>query len=194
MDDQSRLRLEYEAASELLRGLTETRFKLLALVPTLAGAVVAFATAHRTGVALFAIGLLGLAATFGVLVYELRNGEIKGEVACRVRELEQALLPGGQLVARSRARFLGTIPVSHSLGIGLVYGAAIGGWCYLAAWGALRSLWPHWHVQSVGLAIGAAAGLAAAMEIVRIELTLERAGDAGPPGDHAVTASEVMGA
>lgn len=188
MDDQSRLRLEYEAASGLLRSLTETRFKLLALVPTLAGAVVAFATAHRTGVALFAIGVLGLAATFGVLVYELRNGEINGEVSCRVRELEQELLPGGQLVARSRARFLGTIPVSHSLGVGLVYGAAIGGWCYLAAWGALRSLWPHWHVQSVGLAIGAAAGIAAAIEIIRLELALEHAGEAASAADQAVTA------
>ena len=45
---------------------------------SLAGAVIAFATARRTGLELLAIGLLGLAATLGVLLYELRNGEIKG--------------------------------------------------------------------------------------------------------------------
>ena len=56
MDEDGSLRLEYEAASELLRSLTETRFKLLALVPTLAGAVVGFASTQKTGVALLAIG------------------------------------------------------------------------------------------------------------------------------------------
>lgn len=132
---------------------------------------------------------MGLAATFGVLLYELRNEEIKGEVACRVQTLEDALLPGARLVAGSRARFLGAIPVSHSLGVGLVYGAAIGGWCYLATWGALHAVWPHWHTQGPGLAVGTAAGLAAATEIVRIERTLERAADAGARDDHAIAAS-----
>jgi len=187
MDEQGRARLEYDAASQLLRGLTETRFKLLALVPSLAGAVIAFATARRTGLELLAIGLLGLAATLGVLLYELRNGEIKGEIARRVQRLEDALLPSGPLVVNGRARFLGAIPVSHSLGIGLVYGAASGGWCYLVAWGALHAILPHRHVQGVGLAIGAVAGLIAAAEIVRIELALERDADFTGPDQPLVT-------
>ena len=97
-----RQRGQYDAASQLLRGLTETRFKLLALVPSLAGAVIAFATARRTGLELLAIGLLGLAATLGVLLYELRNGEIKGEIARRVQRLEHALLPSGPLVVNDQ--------------------------------------------------------------------------------------------
>ena len=63
MDEDTRLRLEYDNGSELLRGLTETRFRLLALVPTLAGAVVALVNGHESAVELLAIGLLGLCAT-----------------------------------------------------------------------------------------------------------------------------------
>ena len=45
-------------------------------MPALTGAVVALVSAGRTGVELLAIGGLGLAATSGVLAYELRNGEL----------------------------------------------------------------------------------------------------------------------
>jgi hypothetical protein len=169
MDEDGSLRLEYDAASQLLRGLTETRFRLLALVPTLAGAVVGFASAQKTGVALLAIGLLGLAATSGVLAYELRNGEIGSRVALRAQELEDALFPGKRLVPRAGARVLGVVPASQSLGVALVYGAAISGWCYLVAWGALRSFGVHRHAQSVGLLLGAIAGVVAAFEILRTE-------------------------
>jgi hypothetical protein len=172
-DDGASLRLEYDAASQLLRGLTDTRFKLLALVPTVAGAVVGFATTQKTGVALLAIGLLGLAATGGVLVYELRNGEINARVVRRVEELEDTLFAGRRLVPRGGARILGVLPASHALGVALVYAAAAAGWCYLVAWGALRSFGVHNHAQSSGLAIGAVAGVVAAIEILRIERSLE---------------------
>ena len=98
MDEGTRLRLEYDNGSELLRGLTETRFRLLALVPTLSGAVVALLSGNRTDVELLAIGLLGLCASVGILLYELRNGEIHGSVARRVAELERTLLAHGPLV------------------------------------------------------------------------------------------------
>jgi hypothetical protein len=189
MDDDSSLRLEYEAATELLRGLTETRFKLLALVPTLAGAVVGFASTQRTGVALLAIGLLGLAATLGVLVYEVRNGEIKGGVSRRVRELEDLLFAGRRLVRDADARLFGWLPASHSLGVALVYGAAISGWCYLVSWGALRSVGVHHHAQSAGLLLGALAGVLAAVEIVRIELGVEQMSEGDARAKEQVAAS-----
>ena len=61
-DRDELLRLEYEYASRLLGTLTEYRFKLLALVPTLSGAVVALLSAGRSGVELLAIGCLGAVA------------------------------------------------------------------------------------------------------------------------------------
>jgi len=169
MDEDTRLRLEYENGSELLRGLTETRFRLLALVPTLAGAVVALINAHESAVELLAIGLLGLSASIGVLIYELRNGEIQSAVAQRVAEVERVLLPHGPLVVVPRNRLLGLVPVSRTGALALVYGAALGGWGYLVAWGALRAAGATGAARPAGLAIGVVFGLVVAFEIVRLE-------------------------
>src|SRR5207342_428371 len=122
MDEDTRLRLEYDSGSELLRGLTETRFRLLAFVPTVAGAVVALINGHETAVELLAIGLLGLCASIGVLLYELRNGEIQNAVGVRVAEAERRLLPNGPLVVGPRMRLLGFVPISRTAAVALVYG------------------------------------------------------------------------
>jgi hypothetical protein len=169
MDEGTRLRLEYDSGSALLRGLTETRFRLLALVPTLSGAVVALLSGSRSDVELLAIGLLGLCASFGVLLYELRNGEIHGAVARRVAELERTLLVNGPLVEVPQARLLGFVPISRTAGVALVYGAALGGWGYLVAWGALRASGATGGARPGGLAIGAAFGFVVAFEIARLE-------------------------
>jgi hypothetical protein len=169
MDEGTRLRLEYDSGSALLRGLTETRFRLLALVPTLSGAVVALLSGSRSDVELLAIGLLGLCASFGVLLYELRNGEIHGAVARRVAELERTLLVNGPLVEVPQARLLGFVPISRTAGVALVYGAALGGWGYLVAWGALRAAGATGGARPGGLAIGAAFGFVVAFEIARLE-------------------------
>src|SRR6478735_1754338 len=168
MDEDTRLRLEYDNGSELLRGLTETRFRLLALVPTVAGAVVALVNGHQSAVELLAIGLLGLCASFGVLLYELRNGEIQSAVARRVEEVERVLLPHGPLVVGPRNRLLGVVPISRTGALALVYGAALGGWGYLVGWGALRAAGATTSARPGGLAIGAAFGLLMAIEIVRL--------------------------
>ncbi len=65
MDADERLRLDYDQATELIRALMDVRFKLLALVPTFAGAAVAFLGSHRAAAELLALGLLGLLATSG---------------------------------------------------------------------------------------------------------------------------------
>jgi hypothetical protein len=179
VDDQDPLRLEYDAANEALRGLTETRFKLLALVPSLAGAVVA-AVSARSSVALLAIGLLGLIATFGVFVYELRNGQDKEALAGRVAELERHLLRGGRpLVGAARGKLFGVVPVTHTLGIALVYGAALGGWSYLVAWGGLLAAGAG-HARALGLVLGAVAGAAVVGEVLRLEQDRPRAVERSP--------------
>jgi hypothetical protein len=169
VDDRDELlRLEYEYASRLLGTLTEYRFKLLALVPTLSGAVVALMSSSRTGVELLAIGCLGAVATSGVLAYELRNGELRRRAGERVNQLESALFPEGPLVGHEgrTPRLFGVIAASHSLGVGLVYGAALAGWTYLIVWGALAAAGAHEHSQAIGVAVGAVAGLAIVREVV----------------------------
>jgi hypothetical protein len=167
-DQDELLRLEYEHASQLLGTLTEIRFKLLALVPTLTGAVVAFVSPSSSGVELLAIGGLGLAATSGVLSYELRNGELRRRAAVRVNQLEAKLFPGGPLVdaGRRTPKLFGLIPASHRLGVGLVYGAALGGWVYLVVWGALVAAGAHAHSQAIGVGVGAVVALAIVREVI----------------------------
>jgi hypothetical protein len=164
MDETERQRLEYDATVELLRSLTEVRFKLLALVPTLAGGVVVLASAHSAGLELVAIGLLGATATAGILVYELRNAQIRRSAAARAGAFEQANFPGGALVVPPRSA--GRLELGHTLGVALVYGAALAGWSYLIAWGALR-IADAGHARAIGLGVGAAAGVAAVRWIVR---------------------------
>jgi hypothetical protein len=170
-DQDELLRLEYESASRLLETLTEIRFKLLALVPTLTGAVVALVAPGRSGVELLAIGGLGLTATSGVLAYELRNGELRRRATDRVKSLEAKLFPGGPLVGASgrTPRLFGVIPASHRLGVGLVYGAALGGWVYLVVWGALEAAGAGRHSPAWGLAVGVIVALGVVWQLVVVQ-------------------------
>ena len=169
MEDRDELlRLEYEYASRLLGTLTEYRFKLLALVPTLSGAVVALLSSGRSGVELLAIGCLGAVATSGVLAYELRNGELRRRASERVNRLESLLFSEGPLVGGygRTPKLFGLIHASHRLGVGLVYGAALGGWAYLIVWGALAALGAHRHSQAIGVAVGAIVAFAIVREVI----------------------------
>jgi hypothetical protein len=169
VDDRDELlRLEYEYASRLLGTLTEYRFKLLALVPTLSGAVVALLSSGRSGVELIAIGALGAVATSGVLAYELRNGELRRRASERVNRLESVLFSEGPLVGGygRTPKLFGVIHASHRLGVGLVYGAALGGWTYLIVWGALAAVGEHEHPQAIGVAVGALVAFAIVREVV----------------------------
>ena len=170
MDESERLRLEYDRAAQVVENLTEVRFKLLALVPTLAGIVLSLASSHTRPVELLAIGALGATATLGVLVYELRNAQIRGVAAARVRAFEERSFAGGALVPPPRVA--GGVVLGHRLGIALVYGAALAAWAYLLAWGALRGL-DVGDARQIGLGVGAAFGALAAWRIARLESAAE---------------------
>jgi hypothetical protein len=169
MDAEDRLRLDYERTSALVQSLLDTRFKLLALVPTIAGAAVGLIHAPQLAVDLLGVGVLGLAATVGVLLYEVRNSEILEALLRHAQVLERGLglQPGPNvrgpegllsLRAGTRGGFLGALIASNERALGLVYGAALGGWSYLVAWGILLAFGLS-HAQSVGAVIGAVAGL-----------------------------------
>lgn len=191
-----RLKLDYQQTTDFLRTLTDVRFKLLALVPTLSGAAVALVGHPGSAVELLALGLLGLAATLGILLYELRNSQLfdyatrraqQIEVALGLRSLDGDAHPGGLYRERPETglRLLGLATVNRDRGLALVYSAALAGWSYLVAWGALRAA----HVGSprpIGAVIGLAVGLILLAELVRIH---ERPGArAGSPVAAAVSA------
>jgi hypothetical protein len=186
------LRLDYGETTQVVRLLTDIRFKLLALVPSLAGTGVAVLSMQSSPAARFTVGLVGLAATLGIFVYELRNTQLYDAAVHRAKFLEQRLafpsaaggVSGGVYSERPRrtVRLLGVMLVWHDRGLALVYGAAVAGWAYLVGWGGL-ALVQAGHTRAWGAAIGVAAGLAAIVQVERVEIRPEKAG--APAGDSA---------
>ena len=178
-DGDELLRLDYEQTTDLLRTLTDVRFKLLAFVPTISGAAVGV-LGHSGPAQLLAVGLLGFLATLGILIYELRNTQVYDYALDRAKELERRLglasirdasATGGLFAERPgrSLRVLGITSVAHDRGLALVYGAALGGWSYLVAWGALREL-SVGSAKEAGAAIGVAVGLVVLAEVLRIRV------------------------
>jgi hypothetical protein len=169
-DGDDRLRLDYDQTTQLLRALTDIRFKLIAFVPTIAAASVGFFGKPRPAVELLAIGLLGLTATLGILVYELRNSQIYAVAARRAAELERKLGFVGGLYGDDppeTMRLLGVFPATRLAGLGLVYGAALAGWSYIVSWGVLRAL-DLGDARAIGLVVGALFGALVATEVRRV--------------------------
>jgi hypothetical protein len=164
------LRLDYDHTLDHLRTLTDVRFKLLAFVPTIAGASVGLVGRGRAAADLVAVGLLGLVATFGVLLYELRNSQVYHAIVDHARELEQKL-GLGLSSPRSRVTLFGIVAARHDRGLGLVYGSALAGWTYLVAWGALRAL-DVGSARTIGAVIGFLAGVVVAAEVERVGETM----------------------
>jgi hypothetical protein len=178
MDAEDRLRLDYDRTTELVQSLMDTCFKLLALVPTIAGTAVGLVGTPRPAAELLGIGILGLVATVGILLYELHNSEILEAMLQHARALERVLGleagsrvrgPDGLLSLRpgTHGRFLGVLTASHKRALGLVYGVALGGWSYLVGWGLLAAIGVD-DAQEGGAAIGAVCGLAVLWDVERL--------------------------
>jgi hypothetical protein len=150
-----------------MRTLTDVRFKLLAFIPTIAGAAVAVVGHSGTASERLAVGALGLVATLGVLVYEIRNTQAYDYALRRAQELEARL----ELVSISQAGMPGGLhterPGRHDGGLALVYGAALAGWSYLVAWGGLHALGVG-NAKEAGGAIALAVGLLVVIELLRM--------------------------
>jgi len=186
LDSDDRLKLDYDQTTQLLRALMDVRFKLLAFVPTVSGAAVALLGRPRPAAELVGVGLLGLVATLGVFVYELRNSQLLDALVHRAGELERLLelssVTGSQGAGglfRERpphsVRFAGFLPsVGHDRGLALVYAAAIAGWSYLVAWGVLGAFDVP-EARGTGAVAGAAAGLLVLLEVQRVDRRPDKA-------------------
>ncbi|HEX4929911.1 MAG TPA: hypothetical protein VFV62_04310 [Gaiellaceae bacterium] len=163
MEESEALRLDYDQTTTFIHSFTDVRIKLLAFVPTISGAAVGLLGDPRPAAELIGVSLLGLVATLGIFVYELRNAQLYDGLVQRARELERLLgLPtvqglqgaGGVLAAPSRW-------FAHDRGWALVYSAAIAGWSYLAAWGFLR-----WMLVDSAQTVAAVTGLVVGFLVV----------------------------
>ncbi len=173
------LRLDYNQTTDLMRGLTDVRFKLLAFVPTISGAAIAILGHGKSTAELLAVGLLGLVATVGVVIFDLRNTQLLDYAVLRAKSLEERLGfasifepggPGGLYTERPGRdlRLFGLAGVGHDRGLALVYSAAIGGWCYIVAWGGLRALGVG-DARQVGGVLGVIGAIVVLVEFIRID-------------------------
>lgn len=148
-EDDADLRAgEYEQVVGMVNLLTNVRFKLAAFVPTLTAAAVALissADASPPTQVMFGVG--GLVFVIGIVVYDLRNSQIYNGAIGRAKELEKTLYAryGGDSEpglfgsrkdtdrahrARGTNRFL-RLPVSHGVGMTLVYVASMTAWVWV---------------------------------------------------------------
>jgi hypothetical protein len=172
MDEGDAIRLDYDRTIEFVRDFTDLRTKMLAFVPTITGAAVGLLGEPRPAAELIGIALLGLVATLGIFVYELRNAQLYDAMVKRAKELErllglptvQGLQGAGGVLATSPGRWF-----AHDRGWALVYAAAIAGWSYLAAWGLLR-----WFLVDSAQTIAAVTGIAVGV-VVAAGLDFRRA-------------------
>jgi hypothetical protein len=184
--DRDLLRLDYEQTTELVRTLTDVRFKLLAFVPTIAGATVGLLSNTASAAQLVGVGLLGLIATAGVLMYELRNSQLYDAAVHRAKVLEERLQlasvrseegKGGPFTERPArtVRLLDFMTVSHDRGLALVYAAALAGWTYLVGWGLLGAVEVP-GAREWGAALGLLVGVIVVIDVHRIDRRGDKAG------------------
>ena len=134
-----------------------------------------------TGVVLRVVVIVGAgrSATLGVVLYEVRNTQLYDYAVRRSKELEARLGavsiydpsgPGGLFTERPGRdiRVFGLALAGHERGLAIVYGAALAGWSYLVAWGALRAL-DVGSAQKIGGIVGIVIGVLALLELLRID-------------------------
>src|SRR5207253_5794248 len=104
--------------------LADARVRLLAFVATTAAAAVGLISGRPPAVELLAIGVLGLSATLGILVYELHNSQVASDLARQADRLERALAFGGSVLAERAGetrRLFGVVRLSRGRALALVY-------------------------------------------------------------------------
>lgn len=140
---EAALKMDYEQTLATWRMLVDLRFRLLAFVPAIAGVLIALGNRSRSATSAL-VALLGLAALFGIIMYDLRNSQFHDAVIHRAKELEKALVlsrlsdkgaAGGLMNERPRDRYrLAGVEVWHDRALFVVYAASAAG---LAAVGVL---------------------------------------------------------
>ena len=89
--DLQKLQLDYQLTIDQFQMLADIRFKLLAFVPTLAGAAIAFFTKTGAPETALAVGILGFVMTIGIFFYDIRNTQFYDAAIHRAKWLEALL-------------------------------------------------------------------------------------------------------
>ena len=147
--DDAALKMDYEQTLATWRMLVDLRFRLLAFVPAIAGVLVALGGRSPSATSAL-VALLGLAALFGIIMYDLRNSQFHDAAIHRAKELEKALTlyqlsdkgtAGGLMNERPRDRYrLVGVEVWHDRALFVVYAASTAGLAAVGVLGILAEL------------------------------------------------------
>jgi hypothetical protein len=148
--NETRLEIDYEQTLATWRMLVDLRFRLLAFVPAIAGVLVALAGRSPSATSAL-VAALGLAALFGIIMYDLRNSQFHDAAIHRAKELEKALTlsrlsdkgtgRGGLMNERPRDRYrLAGVQVWHDRALFIVYAASAAGLASIGTLGLLTEL------------------------------------------------------
>lgn len=124
----------YEQVSANWRQLTEVRFHLLAIVPTVSILLIATVLSEEgpaKGLSVFgrvAIAAFGFLVTVGLLIYDLRNSQFYNDLISRGRKIEEELGVDTAIFA-GRLKPKPSWPwIQHSLATGVIYGSSLVAW------------------------------------------------------------------
>jgi hypothetical protein len=151
------LRLDYVQTSQYLQMLTNIRFLPLTVLPGAAAAAVTVLTTSKKPEAGLAVGLVGMLASIGIILFDLHNTALRDAAVRRAQRIEISLgLPpfakekaGGlynerpdslEVFADRRLMKSRTLTVRQDMAVAVVYGVAIGAWAHVLVHSSLRML------------------------------------------------------
>lgn len=109
-DDPVALRAEYQVAVELIKLLSDIRFRCLVFVTAITAIANALLPVQGDAGMKPALGVLGLLATLGITIYELRNSQLYETTVHRAKNLEARLQMKGSSVGVGTAGLFGERP------------------------------------------------------------------------------------
>ena len=132
--DKDALIALYEQTCKSWHVLIDIRFKLLGFVPAISVLLLVNLLSSEgvakglSPVIKIGIAVLGLLATFALLLYDLRNSELHDDLISRGRKIEELLgVDTGQFRGRLKSS---NWFVKHVRATALIYGSALVGWAF----------------------------------------------------------------
>jgi hypothetical protein len=141
--EQDAIRFDYEMTMETIRMLADIRFRLLALVPFVSGATIAFLSVDPGKApphVILAGSVAGFLITVGVLIYNQRNTQYIHVTRERGRKLEELLnlaVKGHFLAPEHRYRLFNRLPLGADVGLTIIYSTVLAAWLFLITHSAL---------------------------------------------------------
>lgn len=128
----------YAELGSQIRALTDVRFKLLTIVPTVSGlALTLLLTAprgDRPPLLVFLASIVGFGITVGIRIYDIRNSQLYDDLISRARALEASLgVERGPYMRRGKTIW----PFEHDFALSIVYTLVLAAWLL----GAVAALW-----------------------------------------------------